>query len=122
MKKFLSIFALVMFLLSLAWGKDSPILPQSFHGWQKTDSAKASTNPAAVDPANAAVLKEYGFSDAELATYTRDGRTIHIKALRFSDSSGAYGSLTFYAQPQMQTEKIGDQAASDNARIVLYRG
>lgn len=122
MKKFLSIFAFVMLLLPLAWSKDAPILPQSFHGWQKADGAKASTNPAAADPANAGVLKEYGFADAELATYTRDGRTIQIKAMRFSDASGAYGSLTFYTQPQMQTEKIGDLAVSDNARIVFYRG
>jgi hypothetical protein len=122
MKRSVSIFAFVFFLLPLAWSKDAPILPQSFHGWQKSPDAKASSAPAAADPANTAVLREYGFSDAEIATYTRDGRTIRVKALRFADASGAYGSLTFYRQPQMQTEKIGDQALSDNTRVLFYRG
>jgi hypothetical protein len=124
MKKFLSIFVFILLLMPLAWSKDkdAPILPQSFHGWQKADDAKTSTDPAAADPSNAAVLKEYGLTDTEIATYQRDGRKIVIKAMRFSDASGAYGTLTFYAQPRMQVEKIGDRALSDNTRVLFYRG
>src|SRR5260370_2126545 len=123
MKKYVSIFAWLLFLLPLAWSKVAPILPQSFHGWQKSaDGAKASADPATAGRADAAVLKEYGFTGAEMATYTREGRTIRIQAIRLADGRGAYGSFTFYAQPQMQTEKIGDQAVSDNARILFYRG
>ena len=73
------------------------------------------------DQADAAVLKEYGFSDAELATYARDDRKIQVKAARFGDTSGAYGAFTFYSRPLMQREKIPDQGASNNSRVLFYR-
>src|SRR5208337_2511129 len=101
------------------------ILPPQFGGWQMQGSAQTSTDPTVADPANAEVLKEYGFSDAALATYTRDdGRTLKIRAARFADASGAY---TFYLQPQMMAEntkedKIGDQAAALGQRVLFYRG
>jgi uncharacterized protein DUF6599 len=123
MKKSISIFAFILFLLPLAWSKDAPILPQSFHGWQQSaESTKTSSDPAVADPESAAVLKEYGFTGVETATYTRDGRTISIRALRFADASGAYGGLTFYRQPGMQTVQIGDQGLADNERVLFYRG
>lgn len=104
------------------------ILPQQFGGWQMQGSAQTSADPAAADPANAAVLKEYRFSDAAIATYTRDdGRTLRIRAARFADASGAFGAYTFYLQPQMTAEntkedKIGDQAAALGERVLFYRG
>jgi len=101
----------------------APILPKQFGGWQISGSAQTSTDPAAADPVNAAVLKEYGFIDLESASYTRDdGRKLTLKAARFADTSGAYGAFTFYKMPQMLVEKIGDQAASLNERILFYRG
>lgn len=103
--------------------KDPSVLPANFNGWQKNAaSVKTSSDPTAADPADAAVLKEYGFSDVETATYTRDDRKMEVKAARFSDTSGAYGAFTYYVLPQMQTEKISDQAASNNKRILFYRG
>jgi hypothetical protein len=100
-----------------------PVLPKQFGGWQISGTTRTSTDPAAADPVNAAVLKEYGFSDLESATYTRDdGRKLTLKAARFADTSGAYGAFTFYKTPQMLVEKIGDQAASLNTRILFYRG
>jgi hypothetical protein len=99
------------------------ILPSQFGGWQMAGSPKTSTDPAAADPANAAVLKEYGFNDFESATYSApDGRKLAIKAARFTDTSGAYGAFTFYKTPPMLAEKIGDQAASLNERVFFYRG
>jgi hypothetical protein len=84
---------------------------------------------AVADTSNAAVLKEYGFSDLAVATYTRDdGRTLKIRAARFADASGAFGAYTFYLQPQMTPEnskkedKIGDQAAFLGQRVLFYRG
>ena len=69
------------------------------------------------------MLKEYGFSDFASATYTRsDGRKLTIKAARFADASGAFGAYTFYYQPEMQREEIGDQGASFNERVLFYRG
>jgi len=86
-------------------------------------SVQTSTDPAAADPTNAGVLKEYNFSDLASATYTRDdGRTVKIRAARFADASGAFGAYTFYLQPQMTREKIGDEAASLGDRVLFYRG
>ncbi len=86
-------------------------------------SVKASTDPVAADSANAPILKEYGFKDLETAAYTReDGRKLTLKAARFEDASGAFGAYTFYYQPEMNREQIGDQGSSFNQRILFYRG
>jgi hypothetical protein len=82
------VFALVVCLAStgFAAGGESPpppILPKQFAGWQIQDAPAASKDAAAADPANAALLKEYGFTDVETATYNRDdGRTLKIRAGR----------------------------------------
>jgi len=86
-------------------------------------SAQTSKDPTQADSVNSALLKEYGFSDLATATYTRDdGRKVRLKAARFGDTSGAYGAFTFYKMPQMLTEKIGDQGAALNERVLFYRG
>ena len=86
-------------------------------------AAKTSSDPGVADPTNAAVLREYRFTDAALATYTRDdNRTLKIRAARFADASGAFGAYTFYLQPEMAKEQIGDQAASAGDRVLFYRG
>jgi hypothetical protein len=101
----------------------TPMLPRQFAGWQVSGSINTSTDPAVADPVNASVLKEYGFSSFESASYTRDdGRQLTLKAIRFPDASGAYGAFTFYKTPPMLIEKIGDQAGSLNERILFYRG
>jgi hypothetical protein len=109
-----------------AAGTDSPtppILPKQFAGWQIQGSAQASKDAAAADPTNAALLKEYGFTDLESAIYkSDDGRTLKIRAARFADASGAFGAYTFYLQPEMAREEIGDQGASLNQRVLFYRG
>ncbi|MGC1161237.1 MAG: DUF6599 family protein, partial [Candidatus Sulfotelmatobacter sp.] len=85
-------------------GADSPtppILPEQFAGWQIQGAAQASKDATAADPTNAALLKEYGFTDFEGATYkSDDGRTLKIRAARFADASGAFGAYTFYLQPE----------------------
>jgi hypothetical protein len=99
------------------------ILPQDFGGWQMQGTAKTGTDPAVADPANAAVLKEYGFTDFASAAYKRDdGRTVNIRTARFADASGGFGAYTFYLQPEMQKEQIGDQGASFGNRVLFYRG
>jgi hypothetical protein len=100
-----------------------PILPKAFGGWEMQGAAKSSTDPAAADPTNAAVLKEFRFSDFASSTYMRDdGRTLKIRAARFADASGAFGAYTFYLQPEMHKESIGDQGASLRQRVLFYRG
>lgn len=107
-------------------GADSaplPILPKQFAGWQIQGAAQASKDAAVADPTNAALLKEYGFTDFEAAAYkSDDGRTLKIRAARFADASGAFGAYTFYLQPEMAREEIGDQGASLNQRVLFYRG
>jgi hypothetical protein len=99
------------------------ILPSSFGGWQLQGAAQTSTDPTAADATNPAILKEYGFTDFSSGTFSRDdGHKLTIRAARFADASGAYGAFTFYKQPEMLNEKIGDQASSLNNRILFYRG
>ena len=100
-----------------------PLLPKQFAGWQIEGSAQASKDAAVADPTNAALLKEYGFTDLESAVYkSDDGRTLKIRAARFADASGAFGAYSFYLQPGMAREEIGDQGASLNQRVLFYRG
>jgi hypothetical protein len=125
LKKHLSILLLALFLGAggAARAADSGLLPPVFNGWKLSQSSvKAGFNPAAADPADFDVLKEYGFTDFESATYTRSGRSMEVKAARFKDASGAFGAFTYYVHPQMQTEQIGDRAASNNSRVLFYRG
>ena len=99
------------------------ILPQEFAGWQRQGSVDTSTDPVSADPTNAAVLKEYRFTDFAAATYLRDdGRTLKIRSARFADASGAFGAYTFYLQGEMTKEEIGDQGASLGQRVLFYRG
>jgi uncharacterized protein DUF6599 len=98
------------------------VLPESFAGWQMSGKAQSGSDPAIVDQAYAPLLKEYGFTDFATATYIREGRKLTVKAARFTDASGAYGAFTFYKQQEMLTEKIGDQGASLNERVLFYRG
>ncbi|MGA8215582.1 MAG: DUF6599 family protein [Candidatus Sulfotelmatobacter sp.] len=100
-----------------------PILPKQFAEWQIQGITQASKDAGAADPTNVALLKEYGFTDFEAATYkSDDGRTLKLRAARFADASGAFGAYTFYLQPEMAREEIGDQGASLNQRVLFYRG
>src|SRR6266481_10059972 len=123
MHKRLSIFLLAFLMASLAWAKEPGLLPPVFNGWATNQqSVKSGADPVAADAADFAVLKEYGFTDFETAFYVRNGRKMQVKAARFNDASGAFGAFTFYVQPQMQAEKIGDRGASSNQRILFFKG
>jgi len=127
MKRILTVVIALLFALLPAFAaetkaKAESLLPSAFAGWHKTQPARTSTDPAAADKVYAEVLREYGFTEYQSATYTRGERTITINAIGFKDASGAYGAFTFYKTPEMQVEKIGDQAASLNQRILFYRG
>src|SRR5580698_3320615 len=101
----------------------SPVLPSQFGGWQISGSATKSADAVAADPANAAVLKEYGFQRFERADYTTaDGRKLAIKTAVFDDASGAYGAFTYYQTPVMLDEQIGDLAGSLNNRVLFFQG
>jgi hypothetical protein len=126
LSRVISALAAGVFLVAAGLAAGTPsasILPKEFGGWQLSGAIRTSQDPATADSVNAALLKEYGFTDFAAATYTRDdGRRLTIKAARFADASGAYGAFTYYKMPQMLTEEIGDDAASLNERVLFCRG
>lgn len=98
-----------------------PLIPSVFAGWElKTSQPLA--NAVNADPANPAALTEYGYTDGLSADYSRDGQSLHLRALRFQDASGAYGAYTFYRQSGWPKEQIGSGAASDHNRILFWTG
>ncbi|WP_263351108.1 DUF6599 family protein [Acidicapsa acidisoli] len=105
---------------------DALLLPASFSGWDSVSVTQAIpkpvTDPAQADSANAAALKEYGFTDALMRNYTRDSDTLKIRALRFTDASGAYGAYSYYRQSGWPREEIGTGAASDHNRVLFWLG
>jgi hypothetical protein len=122
MKRFLHLIVLATACCGFATAADTGFLPQAFAGWTQTGTPTISRDVAKVDAAYPAVLQEYGFTQAETATYERpDGRKLTIKAAQFKDATGAYGAFTFYRQPAMHSEKIGTRAASANERTLFFR-
>jgi hypothetical protein len=98
------------------------LLPETFAGWVATGAPKKVSDAAQADPANAAALREYDFTDAELAVYKRSGETLNLRALRFHDSSGAFGAYSFYRQNGWPREQIGTGATSNHNRVLFWVG
>jgi hypothetical protein len=98
------------------------LLPDSFAGWVETGAPKKITDAALADPVNAAALKEYEFTDTVVAGYKRSGETLSVHALRFHDTSGAYGAYSFYRQNGWPKEQIGAGATSNNNRVIFWVG
>ncbi len=123
MKRFLCLIVVAFVLSGLAAAAaDGGLLPKTFAGWTVSGASQVTHDAAKVDSAYPAVLQEYGFIEAETATYIRDdGRKLTIKAARFKDATGAYGAFTFYRQPAMRSEQVGTKAASANERTLFFR-
>jgi len=98
------------------------LLPDAFDGWVQTDSPRSITDAVQADPANGAALKEYDFTEALLASYTRSGETLTLHALRFRDASGSYGAYSFYRQNGWPREDIGSGATSNHNRVLFWVG
>lgn len=129
-RRFLSFFGSALLLCAISspsFAADKSAAPQpflatTFAGWN-AGATHVSASPEAADPANAEVLKEYGFTESESADYSRDGNKLTVRALRFADASGAYGAYTFYRRPGMKAITVGEQAAFDGAtRIIFWSG
>lgn len=99
-----------------------PLLPQVFDGWVAAQQPTSIADPAQADSTNAAALKEYGLTGGMMADYKRDNETLTVKALHFADVSGAYGAYSFYRGNNWPKEEIGAGAASDNNRVLLWKG
>lgn len=98
------------------------LLPQEFAGWVQTAAPQIVTDAMQADAANAASLKEYGFTRGETAGYKRGDDTLQLRALRFGDTSGAYGAYSYYRQSGWPREEIGAGAASDHNRVIFWLG
>lgn len=99
-----------------------PLLPDDFSGWVATEKPRTVTDPAQIDSANAAALKEYGCTGGMIASYKRSGETLSVKALTFPDVSGAYGAYSFYRQNGWPKADIGTGGASDKNHVVFWKG
>jgi hypothetical protein len=99
-----------------------PLLPTDFAGWSQTAPPQESTAPEAADPANAAVLKEYGFQQFSTAHYANADNKLTVRAIRFQDASGAYGAFTFFRRPGSIPEQIGRSAAWDGSHVLFWNG
>lgn len=127
-----SLVFITVLLLAVAAVAQTPatFLPRQFAGWTLASAPKTSADPVLADAPNAALLKELGFSGFESATYNDEGHTLELKAIRFDDATGAYSAFTFYADPEMNTETIGDLGLSlvnrvvnpPTARVLFFRG
>jgi hypothetical protein len=103
-------------------GVDAPLLPSVFAGWQSSGASQPLGDPVHADNANAGALKEYGFADGLLASYSRGSETLSIRALRFSDASGAYGAYSFYRPSNWPKVDVGTGGASDRNRVIFWIG
>lgn len=112
---------LLLAVASFAQQPAQALLPKEFSGWTQDAAIKKGEDPSVIDAANSQILKEYGFTDFEMATYTRPDRKVTVKAARFQDAPGAYGAFTFWRMPQMLNERVGIMAASANERILFFR-
>lgn len=102
--------------------REKSLLPAAFDGWVAAHPPAIVTDPAQADSANAAALKEYGFDDAVMATYSRDGDTLTVHALRFDDLTGAFGAYSFYRKNGWPIVDVGTGGASDYNRVVFWTG
>ncbi len=106
----------------IATAAPAPLLPQEFAGWHLTAPIHKEAQPEEADAANAEVLKEYGFTDYAAGTYAENGNTLAVRAMRFTDATGAYGAYTYYRIPGMHPEEIGRGAAANGSRILFWSG
>lgn len=100
----------------------APRLPQVFAGWVEAGAPQITTSAAQADPASAAALTEYGLTGATTASYKRGSETLSLRALRFQDTSGAFGAYSFYRQNGWPKAEIGSGGASDHNRVLFWVG
>ena len=101
---------------------EGPLLPDDFAGWVANEKPKTAADPAELDNANVAALKEYGCTGGMTASYKRGDETLKLKAFSFNDVSGAYGAYSFYRQNGWPKVEIGTGGASDKNHVVFWKG
>jgi hypothetical protein len=103
--------------LAAPGANQQPVLPHTFAGW--TQSAAPSQIPIAAD---APVLQEYGLAQSAAADYASGADRLTAKAWQFKDATGAYGAFTYFRQPQMKSEKVGQEGAVAGDHHIFWNG
>jgi hypothetical protein len=98
------------------------LLPLKFSGWIEAGAVKEGTAASEVDAANADVLNEYGLKDFAEGAYRRGSIEVNLRAMRFTDATGAYGAYTFYRKPGMKLKALGSGGAGDAHEVVFWSG
>ncbi len=99
------------------------LLPPDFAGEPREGDIVIEPSPAGADAAHAAVLKEDGFIQSDTAKYVgAGGAGWTVQVMRFGDATGAFSAFTFYRDPAMRTQKIGDEAASSGTSFIVRAG
>ncbi|MEO8725760.1 MAG: DUF6599 family protein [Acidobacteriaceae bacterium] len=114
---------LLLLCLNFAVAQTAPqpiALPHAFNGWVMVSTA--SPAPPQLNPDQQALLTEFGLDAASEAHYQQNGRNLDLTVFRFPDYTGAYGSFTFFREPNMLPQKIGDQAASGVNHVLFFHG
>jgi len=97
-------------------------LPDVFDGWVEVGKPQISTEPQQADAANAVALKEYGFVRGVEANYKRGSESLTLRALRFGDVTGAYGTYSYFRKNGWPRVDVGTGGASDNNRVLFWKG
>jgi hypothetical protein len=98
-------------------GASAQLLPQSFAGWTETGTPATAANPT-----DAAVLEEYGLAQFASASYAAGTDRVTVNAWQFKDATGAFGAFTYYRQPQMHGETLGQDGAADGNHHLFWSG
>jgi hypothetical protein len=98
-------------------GAPAPLLPQSFAGWTETGAPATAANATDI-----AVLQEYGLAHFASASYGAGANRLTVSAWQFKDATGAFGAFTFYRQPQMNSETLGQEGAADGRHYLFWTG
>jgi len=95
-----------------------PLLPPAFAAFSQTAPPAAATP----DPADAAVLHEFGLAQSASAGYASASQRLTLRAYRFADATGAYGAFTFFRQPEMRAGGFGHEGAAAGDRYLFWNG
>jgi hypothetical protein len=95
------------------------LLPQSFAGWTRSSLNYEGLPPS---PEVASVLQEFGLTQSAVANYGTSKSSVIVSAWQFKDATGAYGAFTYFRQPQMRAEKLGQEGASDGDHYIFWTG
>jgi hypothetical protein len=112
------IFALPLAAVTYGGAQTTPSLPKAFAGWVQAGSG-AKPNLTADQQS---LLKEFGLKTVQEAQYAQNGRHLDLTVYQFPDYTGAYGAFTFWREPNMNVQKVGDEAATGEDRVVFFRG